>query len=99
MFKILFELDEERMKQDGLSPVAAWLEIEKMVAECVGLEQKEKGIVCTNSFGKRGWFMSLLEHTPWFMKYVCRWEAVGPNYHDDVLEIYGKTGIKCGYAE
>lgn len=86
MFQMMFELDEDRMRADGLDVTAKWREINQMLRDLPEIGQPEKGVFITHDSGARSWFMELLEETSWFLEYVLSWKIDDGCLQDDVIE-------------
>lgn len=96
-FKMIFELDEERMKRDGIDIEACRQEFQGFLDEVPEIEEIEKGALVAEDFETRSCLMYFLRHCEWFMKYVCKWICEDPNATDDVISDYRELGIRCCY--
>ena len=95
-FHMHIALDEERMAQDGLDPEEKWIELRTILADIEGICMAHEGFVVSETSGARSWFYEILEETPWFMRYVTRWEIDDPTVKDDVIETLREMGVKVG---
>ena len=97
-FKLVIEVDWDRMGRDGIDVEACRKEFQKILDEVPETEEMEKGIFVTNSFGHRSYFMMLLEDCEWFMKYVSKWLWIDPNGETcDVIKGNREMGKRCCY--
>lgn len=104
VFRMDFELDEDRIRADGLDVEAKWQELDNMLSGLQGVRQISRGVVVTDNSGMRSWITELLENKEWFMKYVCRWEVSDPIMREDVLKTFRRIGKipvnkKCKWEE
>lgn len=97
MLKMIIELDEKRMKRDGMDVEEAWGTINDTVAGIKEIITLERGVFITTNAGARSWFMKLLRNMEWFMKYVSQWMLDDPSTKDDIIESLQKLGYKCSY--
>lgn len=97
-FKMIIELDEERMIRDGLDVEAAWKQIEEMLIETEDIYMEEKGKIHTEDYGAVLFLEDLFEDSIWFMKYVCKYLVnYRDNVYDDMIEFYKEEGTKVCY--
>ncbi len=79
-------LDEERLKKDGYNPEDMWTEFNNIITGISELHQPRRGLIVTSDSGARSWLTEILEDTPWFMKYVSKWEIDDPTLKENVIE-------------
>lgn len=91
-----FEIDEERMKKDGLDSDELWQNIESMIKGFEGVTYSSRGKVVIRSNGLRSWIMEKLEEMPLFMKYVKKWTVNDDaGIFDDVILTLNEMGVRC----
>lgn len=97
-FLSIIEIDEERMRKDGLNPEQLKKEIDAMANDTIGFyEKRSGGIYAFNSSGAELWFRDCLEQNMNFMKYVCKWVSADPLIISDVIKWKKENGILCCY--
>lgn len=97
MFRMIIEIDENRMKHDGLDNIKLMNELDKLIKDIPEIQEKEKGIFETDDSGARSWLLEQLEECEWFMKYVCKWIIDDPAVYEDAIKTYRKMGLQCCY--
>lgn len=91
-----FEIDEERMKKDGVDSDELWQDIENMIKELEGVTYSSRGKVVTRSNGLRSWIMEKLEEMPLYMKYVKKWTVNDDaGIFGDVILVFNEMGVRC----
>lgn len=97
MFRMIIELDEKRMRRDGLDVEEKWQEIGEMAGRSGGISQPNRGIFETEDSGIRNCLLDQLEDCIWFMKYVCRWLIDDRTVKEDVIRALNEIGVRCCY--
>lgn len=97
-FKMIIDLDVERMKSDGIDLEACCQELQGFLDKVPEMKEIEMGVFVTDDFGVRSYLMDFLEDCEWFMKYVSKWLWVDSNGETcDVIEENREMGIRCSY--
>ncbi len=100
MFKMYVKLDNSRLKADGLmSKNDELIEIVRSV-DSYAVDHTTKDAdgnteheFSTSSFGDESYLITLLEETPWFMKYVLSWTTDDNGYLSDMIEVEREMGL------
>lgn len=105
MFRMYIKLNEKQLLVDGMGSKSSELSkivknidsytIDKVVKDVDGNTEHE---FSTTQFGDESYLISLLEETPWFMKYVLVWNTNDNGYFSDMIAVEREMGLKCSYA-
>ncbi|MDT3843435.1 MAG: hypothetical protein LIV11_02505 [Bacillota bacterium] len=98
-FRNIIDIDEQRMKGDGLDATSLWDEIDTIVSDTIGFIVKEdRHTYLFHSSGARDWMLYKLKQNPVFLKYVCEWVNHDPFVIDNLILQNNRMGLKCNYG-
>ena len=105
MFKMYIKMDNARLAADGLDSKRDELtdmikDIDSYRIESCSTDEdgNTEHSLSTAKFGDESYLISLLEETPWFMKYVKTWNTDDNGLFSDMIEVERDMGVKCSYA-
>ena len=105
MFKMYIKLDNARLVADGLDSKSDELTNIVRTIDSYAVDSATKDSdgnttheFSTSNFGDESYLITLLEETPWFMKYVLVWNTNDNGYFSDMIEVEREMGLKCSYA-
>lgn len=105
MFKMYIKLNNSKLIADGFTSKSD--ELNNIVRSIDGYtvnsttkdaEGNTEHEFSTSNFGDESYLITLLEETPWFMKYVLAWNTYDNGYFSDMIEVEREMGMKCSYA-
>lgn len=105
MFKMYIKLDNARLMADGLTSKSDELtsiikDIDSYSIDSISVDTdgNSEHNVSTTENGDESYLITILEETPWFMKYVKEWKTDDNGFHSNMIEVERKLGEKCSYA-
>ena len=105
MFKMYIKLDNARIMADGLTSKSDELtsiikDIDSYSIDSISVDTdgNSEHNVSTIENGDESYLITILEETPWFMKYVKEWTTDDNGFHSNMIEVERKLGEKCSYA-
>ena len=105
MFKMYIKLDNSRLIADGFGSKAEELtdiikDIDSYTIESfsVDTDGNTEHSLSTTENGDESFLITILEETPWFMKYVKEWNTDDNGFHSNMIEVERKLGERCSYA-
>ena len=104
MFKMYIKLDNSSLMADGFSSKSDELTniVKTIDGYAIGNITKDadgntEHEFLTTNFSNESYLITLLEGTPWFMKYVLAWSTNDNGYFCDMIEVEREMGLKCSY--
>ena len=105
MFKMYIKMNNSKLNADGLeSNMAVLMDIIRNIdsysidSSTTDTDGNTEHFISTNKFGDESYLISLLEDTPWFMKYVMIWNTDDNGMFSDMIDVEREMGAMCSYA-
>ena len=105
MFKMYIKMNNAKLTADGLSSKDKELteiidNIDSYRIDSISqdVDGNTEHTISTTKFGDESYLISILEETPWFMKYVLSWNTEDNGMFSNMIDVEREMGVRCSYA-
>ena len=105
MFKMYIKLNNQKLIADGigsknneLSEIVKGIDSYKIDKVETDSEGNTEHLFSTTKFGDESYLISILEETPWFMKYVLIWNIDDNGLLSNMIDVEREMGLDCSYG-
>lgn len=105
MFKMYIKLNNVKLAADGmdskvkeLTDIVRNIDSYRIDSVSEDIDGNIEHTISTTKFGDESYLISILEETPWFMKYVLTWNTDDNGMFSNMIDVERELGVRCSYA-
>ncbi len=105
MFKMYIKLNNAKLSADGLgsrdkelTDIVKDIDSYRIEKVSTDIDGNTEHTLSTTKFGDESYLISILEETPWFMKYVLIWNTEDNGMFSNMIDVEREMGVRCSYA-